>query len=415
MPSRSKVLSTTTFLFVLAHTLGAESAAHAQRTVQYDTLSEESPAAISCGFCAGEKFGMVFRPLDGGGGLRPEEFPLTINNVQIAVARAVVDESLSCSGSTTGGTVSMMVEVYAGETAPRGSIQTNPTAGPWPGETMLFSQSAELTLSVETTAGSNMYDVMFTTVPVDAMAPAPNTYLRVVVSIPSGGSSLACETFGVGSPAAVGIRDDDGRIEPNIGFVYAVPVDLGGGIPAAPGGWHWNESDEIRDLSGASGINGEWAIRLDVQPAAATPRDAGTGAPDAGTGTDAGSTSDVDASTPGTDAGTSAGECTADRDCAGGERCSAGMCVRVACTAASDCAGGMTCVEGMCRGLCSSDAECRGGEVCDSAAGYCTPVGSGDDGGCSCRAAGASEGRAGGAVLVAMGALLALFGRRRRR
>jgi hypothetical protein len=399
--------TSSTSLLVIACALGFATTAHAQRTVQYDTLSEESPAAISCGFCAGEKFGMVFRPLDSGGGLRPEEFPLTINNVQVAVASATLEfgaGGLQCVGSTAGGMVAMTIEIYAGTTAPRSAIRTNPATGPWTGETMLFSESAELTLSTETSAGTNMYNVMFTTVPVDVMVPAPNTYVRVVVSIPAGGSSASCELLGFGAPGALGIRDDDGRIEPNIGFIYSV----GGGVGD---GWIWNEAVED-PTTGSTGINGEWAIRLDVQPAA-TPRDAGTSTPDGGTGTDAGSTSDIDAST-GVDGGTSS-ECTVDAECAGGERCSSGACVRVACTAASDCAGGMTCVAGMCRGLCTSNAECRGGEVCDMAAGYCTPVGGEDEGGCSCRAAGAGRGHATGAVLVAMSALLALARRPRRR
>lgn len=216
MRSGPKALSTTALL--VAWALGSAPTARAQRTVQYDTLSEESPAAISCGFCAGEKFGMVFRPLDGGGGLRPEEFPLTINNVQIAVARGVVTGSLlsgyECSGSTSGGTVAMTIEIYAGPTAPRGSIRSYPENGAWPGETMLFSESAELTLSAETSAGTNMYDVMFTTVPVDVMAPAPNTYVRVVVSIPSGGTSSSCSDLSLSPPSAVGVRDDDGRPGP---------------------------------------------------------------------------------------------------------------------------------------------------------------------------------------------------------
>ena len=106
--------------------------------------------------------------------------------------------------------------------------------------------------------------------------------------------------------------------------------------------------------------------------------------------------------------------CTADRDCAGGERCSAGECVRVTCEMPSDCAGGMTCVGGMCRVLCDDDDECRGGEVCSTMGGYCMPVStSSGDGGCSCRAAGASGARMPiGALLI--GLVLALRITRRR-
>lgn len=380
----------------------------AQRTVQYDTVSEMTPAAISCGFCAGEKFGMVFRPLMGGRGLRADEFPLVVNSLQIAVAKTEVvfggPSGIMCQGSSDASRVNMMVEVYAGATPPTGDIRMLPM-GAWPGETSIFAQSAELEPSVETTPGSAMYDVRFNTVNVDMgvrVAP-PNTYLRVVVTIPAGGSSISCELGGFSPPAAVGIRDDDGRIEDEVNFIFAV-----GGVGE---GWLWNEDPSIRDdMSGAMTINGDWAIRLDVNPMGTTMTDSGVAMPDSGVmDPDSGMSMPMDSgtTTPPEDAG-SAPMCAMDSDCAGGERCVEGMCRRVTCAAASDCAGGMTCVEGMCRNLCTSSAECMGGEVCDDAAGYCVPVGE-ESGGCGCRV-GATR-SAGLALLLPLFGLL-LFRRR---
>ncbi len=362
--------------------LGAlASPAAAQRTVAYDTVSEMTPAAVSCGFCAGEKFGVIFRELGPSVGLQTDEFPLTINAFKIAVASASVTLdtttfSFQCVGSGAGGTVGVTIEAYAGPTAPTGSILSNPMDGPWPGETMVFAQSADLERSVETTPGSNMYNVMINTVMVDggAMVDASNTYVRVVATIPSGGSSESCTALMLGPPGAVGIRDDDGRIDNEVGFVYAInEYPSLGGIPA---GWHWNEDMMIENPTGGPpGIGGDWLIRMDISPASGPRPDAGTMTPDGGT---------ADTGTPPMGDSGMAAMCSADSECAGGEVCESGMCTRVSCTTATDCGGGMTCVGGRCRNLCGADAECAGGEVCDTAAGYCVPVGSGGDGGCGC-------------------------------
>jgi MYXO-CTERM domain-containing protein len=383
--------------------------ASAQRSVAYDTVSMETPAAISCGFCGGEKFGVIFRELTAGGGLLPSEFPLTINSFKIAVASAEVTGDgvsmpLMCMGSAAGGTIGVMLEAFAGETAPMGDIVTRPVSGPWAGETMVFSQSVELERSVETTPGSAMYEVMINTIDIDggAMVAPPNTYVRVVATIPAGGASSSCDLLGLSPPGAVGIRDDDGRIENNIGFIYALnPL---GGVFGIAEGWHWNESSEIEDpTTGEAGIGGDWLIRMDVMPASG-PR------PDAGMTSDGGIT---DTGTPVGDTGTPPTGCTADSECAGGERCSSGVCTRVSCTTATECGGGMTCVEGRCRGLCSTLEECAGGEVCDAVMGYCVPAGGrDDDGGCGCRVS-----RPRSMHAPALFAALALFAfvRRRRR
>ena len=43
-----------------------------QTTIQYDDVAQDVDAAITCGFCAMEKFGTIFYELPGGGGLPGE-------------------------------------------------------------------------------------------------------------------------------------------------------------------------------------------------------------------------------------------------------------------------------------------------------------------------------------------------------
>lgn len=376
-------------LFLLALVSLVPANAYAQRAVIYDTVAMGTPAAVTCGFCFEERYGVVFRELTGPRpGLRASEFPLTLNSIQLAMASATVDELQTCSGSSAGGTISVRVRAFAGVTPPSGSIRANPADGAWTGETEVFNQSADVMLSRAMTEGGSDYDVMINTLMLDPAAriDPPNTYIRVVVDIPAGTSSGYCSLIGdlLGrdvNSGAFAIRDDSGRIATGTGFIYA--MDSGGlGIDQ---GWYWNE--EVPDSSGGgNGIDGNWVIRLNVTPITSTGTDAGVDVDAGMTGTDAGMTS-MD-SGAGTDAGMTA-MCSADVDCAGGERCVEGTCRRVSCTAASDCSGGMTCFEGMCRNLCTSNAECLGGEVCDTAAGHCVPVT--EDGGCGCRAVGSDR------------------------
>lgn len=380
---------------LLGMALSWASVASAQRTVAYDTASEMTPAAVSCGFCGGEKFGVVFYELPTGGGLRPSEFPLSLRQVLVAVARANIDDTLTCSGSAMGGTVNVNVEVYAGQEVPV-SIRSLPRDGVWPGETEVFSMmGVPLELSVADMEGSSRYNVMINSISLGEMGvpvDAPLTYLRVVFTIPTGsGTSFYCGFSGFPEPGALAIRDDDGRIAPRRSLILSIGGDAGSG-------WMWNE--EIVDINtGATGINGDWLVRIQVQSTGSPTRDAGP-AGDGGPGGDGG-------------AGAS---CTMDVDCRGGERCVGGRCVRTSCTSDVDCAGGMACVGGMCRNLCTVDSDCRGGETCEG--GRCTPVGTGggDEGGCCSVAAGARQRDERGALAVMLlGAAIAGAGWRLRR
>lgn len=375
----------------------------AQRPVVYDTLTAMSGASVTCGFCAGEKFGVVFRELPGARpGLRASEFPLTVNSIEIAVASAMLDltdEGLVCRGSSAGGEIDVFLQLYAGSAPPTGSILNNPDEE-WDGEELVWSDTVPLQRSVEE-GGVNMYNIMFNTITVGSgvRVDPPNTYLRVVMTIPAGGAGLECLGSAGGAPGALAIRDVDGVVANEVNFIYSV-----GGEFAE--GWHWNETV----CNALTCLSGDWAIRLNVTPLGSSGTgDAGVSPADAGTvpGTDGGGTVNVDAGVSPMDGG-STSMCSMDSQCAGGERCVDGMCRRIACTAASDCAGGMTCVDGMCRNLCDSNAECRGGEVCDMAAGHCVPVASG---GCGCHVAGSS--RSVPALALLVGALV--FIRRSRR
>lgn len=382
--------------------------AFAQRTVAYDTVSDGTPAAVTCGFCAGEKFGVVFYELPSGGGLRADELPLTLSAIQLAVARVrVVGSALSggytCQGSNADGSVDLNVEVYAGQTVPT-DIRTLPATGEWPGETAILETEATATVSVATTDGGSEFNVTLNEIVVPdggVRIDPPNTYLRVVVRIPSGGSSSSCSELSMMSPGAVAIRDDDGRVAPRRSLIWAAGVDVG--IPGVgiPSGWYWNE--DVPDDGGGTGINGDWAIRVVVQSVGSPPTDAGVTPRDAGA--DDGGMSEMDAAVP-ADAGD--GSCSLDRDCGGGERCVMGRCERTTCTRAEDCGGGRTCVDGRCRNLCDVDRDCEGGEVC-STAGECRPAG--DSGGCGCSLPGRSG--SGAPALVALGLVLLALRRRR--
>jgi MYXO-CTERM domain-containing protein len=413
-----------TCALVVLFSLGLSLPVAAQRRVQYDTLAEETPAAASCGFCAGEKFGVVFRELSGGRGLRADEFPLTVVSLEVALASVEVQEVGGfgiCLGSTTGGAVDTQIAIYAGDTPPSGDIRSFPPMGPWEGESLVWSGTVPIMRSVETTGGSMRYNLMFNTVELPdggVRVEPPNTYLRAVVTIPTGSGSATCTSGGNMEPAAAAVRDNDGRIADEVNFIYAVSSTSAGAVPE---GWHWNESSEIVDpMTLATTIQGDWGIRLNVRPEGSAGTDGGTPTLDAGAAVDAGSSGGVDSGTPpamdagappAVDAGGSTAMCAADADCAGGERCVEGMCRRVACTAATDCVGGMTCVEGRCRNLCTNDAECMGGEVCDPEAGHCVSVGTLEDGGCGCRV---SATRTPAWPLAALPLLLGLMLRRRR-
>lgn len=273
----------------------------AQTVITYDTVSAETGSTVSCGFCTGEKFGVVFRELEMGNGLDPEDFPLVLRGIRVVLADASVSGGM-CSGGMMGGNAAIDIEVYAGTTPPSGMIRMNPEDGPWDGETLLLEVPG-LPLRRSALAGDGMrYMVEFNDLQVadleteeDIRLEPPTQYIRAVFTLAEGAveRNPNCEAMGLVSPNAFPMRDTDGVIQNERSFIFGA-----NGL-----GWQWNE---------AVGLMGDWAIRLEVE-IEGTPVDAGL--PDAGP-MDAGSDAmvvdagtDASAEADAGESGTSGGGC----------------------------------------------------------------------------------------------------------
>jgi len=263
---------------LLAGGLGVRTA-RAQRVIAQDTLSTATPAAISCGFCAGERYGVVFREL-APGGLQPADFPLTIRSLRVAVASARVTgsaPSFRCEGLTAGGSALADLELWAGSEVPSALEGIGPD-DPWtPGEELLWA-AADVPLMKSTAGadGASELEAGFNELqPVDEMAMpvrvgADARYIRAVVRIREGdaGSSASCAAARQNPPSIFPLRDNDGLIAGERSFIYA-----------GSAGWLWNED---------VGIAGDWAIRLEIRSDGAPSSDAGPGAMDGGPLSDGG-------------------------------------------------------------------------------------------------------------------------------
>lgn len=251
----------------------------AQVTFSHDTLSTGSPVAVSCGFCAGERYGVVFRDLPAPSrGLEGRDFPLTLRSLQVAVASATVTGTAgaySCGGSADGSAALVDVEVWAGVTPPVGSIRTLSATGGWADDEVLVWGGVDVPLrrSVDDGAGSFVTSfnelMLLDEMEMPLRVEGPSTYLRVVVSLNSGdGSSASCADASLEAPTTFPLRDDDMVVNSERAFIYAAGV-----------GWLWNEE---------AGINGDWAVRVEVSPSSAPPvMDGGTPIDDGGVVVDA--------------------------------------------------------------------------------------------------------------------------------
>lgn len=295
-------------VLALLSTLALPAAAQ-PRVVTFDSLGGETPSAVTCGFCAGEKFGVVFRDLPPPSrGLDADEFPIELRTVRVAVASARVMAG-ACSGTTEGGVGLATLAVYAGETAPSGDISALPEDGPWPGETeVIVAEDLPLTRSSADVEGGSMFEVAFNELRlVDEGEPPvivdrPNAYLRVVFTLQEeiGDRSSSCTSAGLPSPGMFPLRDNDGRIADERSFIFA------GGL-----GWLWNEDSRIR-------LGGDWGVRVEVVPMGSPDEDAGPPAMDAGT--DAGA-EEEDAGPAEEDAGRDAAAADAGREPMGDDGC----------------------------------------------------------------------------------------------
>jgi hypothetical protein len=293
-----------TLAAALLFTLLPAAAARAQRTVTQDTLSRDTPVALTCGFCGGERFGAIFRELPAPfRGLEPGDFPLRLHAVQVAMASATLvtgaGGGYTCEGRAAGGTALGDVEVYAGTMIPTGAILSQPADMPWPGETLVWAATeVPLSLSTAEMDGSSRYEVMFNRLltvgamdaPIDVAAPA--SYLRVAVTLGTGmGTSASCVDMMLPEPTGFPMRDADGRIAMERSYIYA-----------SGAGFLWNE--EAR-------VNGDWGIRVEVEPLGGGTDDGGVPDTDGGADVDGGADTDAGSATDagtGLDAGSGGGD-----------------------------------------------------------------------------------------------------------
>lgn len=236
----------------LAAQLGAPARGSAQRRLVYDTLSDPTPGAVTCGVCAGKQAGSVFDALDAsdgglGVGLRPEEFPVILRGLEVAVAAGTVEGIGACVAGTEGGTGLFDLSVHAGEVVPW-DVRALPERGPWPGEAVVLELD-EVPLELSTRDSPTAPRVSVRVHRLDLGADAvrvepPATYLRFVLTLraDAAGISSVCEAGR--APIGFPMRDDDGRVGPRRGLVYARSP-----MP----GWFWAE--EV-------GVRGDWALRL---------------------------------------------------------------------------------------------------------------------------------------------------------
>jgi len=293
---------------LVSTSVAAPSPAAAQRTLGYDTISGESPVTVSCGFCSGEKFGVIYRDLPAPArGLEPGDFPIELEAVQLALAAADAVGSgatFTCSGSTTAGEAMVGLAAYAGTVLPSDILDLD-SVEPWPGETLVWAQpDVPVMRSVADEAGSASYEVNFNRLLLQDEAglpyrvDAPNVYIRIVVSLNADTalSSSSCDSLSLETPGGFAVRDNDGVVNAERNFIYAEGL-----------GWLWNEA-----IPGGS-TSGDWAVRLEIRdlgggpvvdsgtPMADSGVDSGTSVPDAGSA-DTGS---------GDDGGSSGGGCEA--------------------------------------------------------------------------------------------------------
>lgn len=267
--------------------------ARAERTLANDTLAMSStPAALSCGFCVGERFASLY-PLE------PADLPLDVLDVQLAFGAARVSgvAGSRCLAYAYDGLPRLTrVEVWAG------TAETPEPAPGGDGETLVFMGVDVPIVPVGAPEGSMRFDASLTSVPTTgAMQVTDARYLRVVLDVPRPASIVenVCARNGWGDdPDAFPMHDADGLL-PHRNAAYSV-----GGASA---GWVW--ADDL-------GVVGDWVLRATIQtrggarPDAGPPADAGTrdaGARDAAAARDASGGADASVRDAAADGGPGAG------------------------------------------------------------------------------------------------------------
>ncbi|MCC7539528.1 MAG: hypothetical protein IT379_25105 [Deltaproteobacteria bacterium] len=233
--------------------LGVAAPSRAERTVANDTLAESTPAAVSCGFCVGERYGSILR-------VTPSDLPFDVQSVLVALGAARV-----------AGVAGSRCEAIATEPLPRtGRVEIwvgaaeEPSPQPGgPDERLLWSSDDAPLVPSLAVEGTEEFEVSFNEIVVeDAERVTDARYLRIVVDIPRPAELVEsqCSRNDWGpDPDAFPMRDDDGIME-HVNSVLSVG---GAGL-----GWVWSEE---------LGVNGDWGVRAVIQTRAAPPMDAGVG------------------------------------------------------------------------------------------------------------------------------------------
>src|SRR5688572_23837586 len=146
---------------------------------------------LSCGFCAGERYGIVFRTLDGvDEGIDPAAFPIEIDAIQFSLAAGEIvgtAGAYECRPREEAGTASVTIDVYGGETPPTDILEL-PAEGPWPGETVLLPTS-EVEAVASLADADGRYDLQLNTFHASEdpiRVEEPHTYVRVIITLLAG-------------------------------------------------------------------------------------------------------------------------------------------------------------------------------------------------------------------------------------
>jgi len=246
--------------------------------LKYDEVRADNAAQISCGFCAMHKFGTIFYLSD----FQSLSFPLDLTKLKLALTQSVpTTQDIEACTAASSGTASISYEVYVGQTTQANFnsrlIRSFPL-GAWPNETSVTSGSAQVTLSVPTGSpnGSNPnYSLALHEIPITNarnFGTSSDRYIRVVFDVPSASTmpSPFCERYNLTSPSAVPFRDD--AIARNTHKSFGHVGNLGFD-------WFFNE-DFLVPFIVKQQTDGDWVIRIEVQPATQAPStDAGTSVP----------------------------------------------------------------------------------------------------------------------------------------
>ena len=179
-------MQTTARIITVASAIALAAPVSAQPTeLRNDNVRIDSTAAISCGFCAMDKFGAIFYLADFPG----VSFPMNLTKVKIALSNSLPTQTLDTCTAATSGMTNITYTVYVGQRN-QNDFNFSPISsypqGAWPTETLVTSGSAPITFSVPTGSanGANPnYNLMLNEIPINNatnFGNANDKYIRVL-------------------------------------------------------------------------------------------------------------------------------------------------------------------------------------------------------------------------------------------